>query len=309
MLFDIRQLRFALAAAHHGSFSRAARSLGIDQSTLSRNVSKLERVIGVLLFERSRTGIRVTVAGSQFLRAARPLVANATKMVAAARATGSGCSGHLIIGHNNTVLSGAFRNVMLNWGKTNPDVALEGYEEDTSNLLTGLESGDIDMAITVGDAFRPGIRREPLWSEPLFIAMSDQHPLSQHKMLGWSDIRSESIHLTYQDPGSALHDVLVRNLAALVDKPDIAVHHLSRESILALVSTGSGISLVCATDTSIGYSGVTYIPLCAGSSPIHIQYYGHWLENSANPALVRFLKFLARQSNLPLTSIEGNTGG
>jgi DNA-binding transcriptional LysR family regulator len=51
--FDIRQLRYAGAAADHGSFYRAARALEVEQSTLSRAILKLERSIGMPIFERS----------------------------------------------------------------------------------------------------------------------------------------------------------------------------------------------------------------------------------------------------------------
>lgn len=63
MSFDVRQLRYALAAADHGSFYRAARALDVDQSTLSRSILKLERAIGMPIFERSRAGVTMTFAG------------------------------------------------------------------------------------------------------------------------------------------------------------------------------------------------------------------------------------------------------
>ena len=61
MPFSIRQLRYAIAAADHGSFYRAARALDIEQSTLSRNILKLERAVGMAIFERSRSGVTMTL--------------------------------------------------------------------------------------------------------------------------------------------------------------------------------------------------------------------------------------------------------
>ncbi|WP_167713185.1 helix-turn-helix domain-containing protein, partial [Sphingomonas trueperi] len=74
MPFEIRQLCYAIAAADHGSFYRAARALDIEQSTLSRSISKLERSIGMSIFERSRAGVKTTLAGAAFIRGARPMV-------------------------------------------------------------------------------------------------------------------------------------------------------------------------------------------------------------------------------------------
>ena len=89
MTFDIRQLRFAIAAADHGSFYRAARALNIEQSTLSRAILKLERSFGMPIFDRSRAGVTMTLAGNAFIRGARPMVATADRLVAMMRAARS----------------------------------------------------------------------------------------------------------------------------------------------------------------------------------------------------------------------------
>src|SRR3546814_13130822 len=96
MSFDIRQLRYAIAAADHGSFYRAARTLDVEQSTLSRAILKLERSIGMPIFERSRAGVTTTLAGNAFIRGAKPMVATADKLVAMMRAAGQGRAGGLV---------------------------------------------------------------------------------------------------------------------------------------------------------------------------------------------------------------------
>lgn len=64
MSLDIRQLRYAIAAADHRSFHRASIALEIEQSTLSRTIIKLERIVGVQLFSRSRAGVKPTIPAS-----------------------------------------------------------------------------------------------------------------------------------------------------------------------------------------------------------------------------------------------------
>jgi len=91
MSFDISQLRYAIAAADHGSFYRAARALEIEQSTLSRNISKLERIVGAKLFDRSRAGVVTTVAGLRFVRRARAIVFNADQMLGDSHSLSSLC--------------------------------------------------------------------------------------------------------------------------------------------------------------------------------------------------------------------------
>jgi len=71
------------------------RALGVGQSTLSRNILKLERAIGMPIFERSQSGVKTMRAGSIVLRGARPMVASADKLVAMMRAAGQGRAGGL----------------------------------------------------------------------------------------------------------------------------------------------------------------------------------------------------------------------
>ncbi len=175
MPFDIRQLRYAIAAADHGSFYRASRTLGVEQSTLSRAILKLERVVGSRIFNRSRAGVTMTIAGARFIRSARPMVANADRMVTAMRAAGQGRAGGLKIGHNNAVSAGHLRATMLGWRHAHPDVELDGVEADRGALLAELDTEEIDIAILVGDAGYDGFQHEVFWSERVMVALPDSH--------------------------------------------------------------------------------------------------------------------------------------
>jgi DNA-binding transcriptional LysR family regulator len=68
---DLQHLRYAVAAADHGSFRRAAEVLLLRQSTLSRCISQLEHPLGMTVFERPSGGVRATTAGRDFIRTAR----------------------------------------------------------------------------------------------------------------------------------------------------------------------------------------------------------------------------------------------
>jgi hypothetical protein len=136
--FDIRQLRYAVAAADHGSFCRAARALDIDQSTLSRTILKLKNALGMSIFERSRAGVMTTQAGLAFIRAARPMLVSADKLVAMTRAAGQGRAGGLVLGHNSALSAGNLRATMMSWHDAHPDVEVECVEANRSVLLAEL---------------------------------------------------------------------------------------------------------------------------------------------------------------------------
>ncbi len=166
MTFDIRQLRYAIAVADHGSFHRAAEAMEVEQSTLSRNVLKLERLIGVKIFDRSHAGTTLTIAGRQFIRRARPMVACADKLASIMRATRQGHAGSLTIGHNSSISAGNLRGATLGWHNVHPEVDLGGMEADRGALLAGLDTGEIDIAILMGEVsfFSSRAMLAPSWA-------------------------------------------------------------------------------------------------------------------------------------------------
>lgn len=292
MPFDMRQLHYAITAAAHGSFYRAARALDIEQSTLSRNILKLERAIGMPIFERSRSGVTMTLAGSAFIRGAKPMVATADKLVAMMRAAGQGRAGGLMLGHNSSISAGNLRATIMNWRDTQPDVEVECVEADRSVLLAGLDTGEIDLAILMGAASHDGFRCESLWSERLLIALPVAHPRVECDVVHWTDLRGERFLMPVADPGPELRDILFGRLAMSSTQPDVRMHQSSRETILSILGVGSSVSLVCESSTGARYPDVVYRQIHGEQGPALTGYSGYWRDDNSNPALCRFLGFV-----------------
>lgn len=292
MPFDIRQLRYAIAAADHGSFYRAARALNIDQSTLGRNISKLERAIGMPIFERSRAGVTMTPAGNAFIRGARPMVATADKLVTMMRAAGQGRAGGLKLGHNSSVSAGNLRATMTNWRNAHPDVEVDCVEANRSVLLAGLDTGEIDIAILMGAAGHGGFRCEPLWSERMLVALPASHPLLERDVVHWTDLRGEVLLLPAADPGPEIRDIVLGHLAVSGGKPDVRMIQASRETVLSVLGGSPGVSIVCEGSTGARYPDVVYRPIHGEQGPALTVYSGYWRVDNRNPALRRFLGFI-----------------
>lgn len=292
MSFNIRQLRYAIAAADHGSFYRAARALNVEQSTLSRAILKLERSIGMPIFKRSRAGVTTTLAGTAFIRGAKPMVATADKLVAMMRAAGQGRAGGLILGHNSSVSAGNLRATLMSWSAAHPDVKVEYVEADRRVLLAGLDTGEIDIAILMGAAGHDGFRCEPLWSERMLVALPASHPLAERAVVHWTDLGGERFLLPTADLGSEIRDMLLGRLAISGAKPDIQMHQASRETVLSILGGNSCVSIVCECSTGVSYPDVVYRPIHGEQGPALTGYSGCWRDDNSNPALRRFLGFI-----------------
>ncbi|MCI4655106.1 LysR family transcriptional regulator [Sphingomonas aquatilis] len=292
MPFYLRQLRYAIAAADHGSFYRAARALDVEQSTLSRAIVKLERSVGMPIFERSRSGVTMTLAGSTFIRGAKPMVDAADKLVAMMRAAGQGRAGGLVLGHNSSVSAGHLRATLLSWSDTHSHVEVECIEADRSQLVAGLDTGEIDIAILIGVAKQNGFRCEPVWSERMLVALPRSHPLAAQDVVHWTDLRDERFLLPAADPGPAIRDMLLGHLAASGGKPKIRISRSSRETVLSVLGVSSGVSIVCEGSTGAHYPDVVYRPIHGEQGPALTGFSGCWREENRNPALHRFVDFI-----------------
>lgn len=292
MPFDIRQLRYAVAAADHGSFYRAARALDVEQSTLSRHIMRLERSIGTPIFERSRAGVTMTLAGKAFLRGVRPMIASADQLVAMMRAAGQGRAGGLRLGHNSSVSAGNLRATLMSWHDAHPDVEIDCVEADRNVLLAGLDTGEIDMTILMGSTRRNGFRCQPLWSERMLVALPASHPLVEREMLHWTDLRGERFFLPAADPGPEMRDMLLGRLSVSSASLDIQMHQTSRETILSILGGGYGVSIVCEGSTGVRYPDVVFRPVHSEQGPALIGYSGYWRDDNGNPTLRRFLEYI-----------------
>lgn len=292
MPFDIRQLRYAIAAADHGSFYRAARAMNIEQSTLSRKILKLEHAIGAKIFNRSRAGVTVTFVGEQFIRSARPMVINADKLVAMMRKAGQGRAGGLRLGHNSSVSAGNLRATMMAWRGAQPDVEVECVEADRNVLLADLDTGEIDIAILMGANGHDGFRWKQFWSERMLVALPAAHPLAELDVIHWTDLRGERFFLPSADPGPEIGDMLLGRLSVSGMKPDIKLVQSSRETILSILGGGPCLSVVCEGSTGARYPDVIYRPIHGEQGPALVSYSGYWREDNENPALRRYLGFI-----------------
>lgn len=310
MSFDLRQLRYALAAADHGSFYRAALALDVDQSTLSRSILRLERVVGAKLFERSRAGVKLTTAGIQFTFRARSIVMNAERMLATTRAAGQGRAGALVVGFNGPVSSGNLRATILAWQSENPNVDFEGVEMDRGALFARLDTTEIDIAILLGEARHDGYRRELFWSERTLVALPAGHRLAENEIVNWADLRSERFVLPAADSSADIYDLLLGRLATSGSHPDVKITQTSRDTVLSLLGVGQRLSIVCEGSIGVRYPDVIYRPVHGEQGPALTVYSGYWRADNANPPLKRFLAFVRNRFALSfdLTSAVAEPG-
>ena len=179
-------IEYFVEVSRLGSISRAALELGIEQSTITRHIGKLESDIGVRLFHRSGRGVELTDAGRIFLTRARNVVQALTE----ARSTATELVGHgprqIVIAAQPTMARqtfGALASVLV---QQYPGVRLRFMEGLGHQLMSWLATGEIDFALLYVPTQAHVVDFDELLKEPLYCVAAPSFRLPNGPM----DVRS-----------------------------------------------------------------------------------------------------------------------
>ncbi|MGH7886473.1 MAG: LysR family transcriptional regulator, partial [Candidatus Binatia bacterium] len=139
----------ALAVAEHLSFRRAAEALGVCQSSVSKRVIKLENVLGVDLFDRHHTGVKVTNAGIHFFDQVRRALETLDCAVKAAGMAGRVERGNLKVGIISSLASGFLPELLRRYSALHPDIDVRFVEGAPRENLVLLRAEQLDIAFVM----------------------------------------------------------------------------------------------------------------------------------------------------------------
>ncbi|MBY3050909.1 LysR family transcriptional regulator [Rhizobium laguerreae] len=260
---ELRHLRYFLAVAEEGNFTRAAGKLGIGQPPLSQQIRDLESEVGAALFHRVPHGAELTAAGAAFLGEAKASLAAAEKAKLAAQSANRGETGRLSLGFTassafNPVVSTTIRRFRAYW----PEVQLSLTEMNTLALMQKLERGELDATFMRPSLDDPaGIRLRRLPDEPMVIALPASHPLARRSELPLAALADEPFILFPRLVGLSLYDDVVLACRKAGFELTVAQEAPQISSVVNLVAADLGVSIVPASISQIKLEGVAYRPI------------------------------------------------
>ncbi len=241
---SLRQFEYVISIDDHGSFSHAARACGVTQPALSTQVRKLERVLGVALFERRPTGVIATAAGERVISLARRVTANVDDVVAAAQTMRDPLQGTLRMGVIPTIAPYLLPQVMPAIRKRFPDLKLLLREERTEHLAALVSAGDLDLGVVALESDLGDLETLPLFEDPFMLAVSRDHRLADRRRVTAKDLLGEEVLLL--DDGHCLRDqtLAICDAAGACELGDFRATSLS--TLVHMVQTGVGITMLPA---------------------------------------------------------------
>lgn len=284
-LIELRQLRYFVAAAEHGSFRKAGAALGRSQSAISRSVAELEDQIGASLFHRHTWGVSQTFAGQRFLTTARKTIRIVGEGARDVTSVGRGESGCVRIGIYSSIASGFLTELLRRYGERHRNVQIDMIDWAANEHVAAIRNLRLDVAFLAGNREWSECERTQLWSERVFVVLPDYHPLTSHDVLAWRDLTGETFIVSAVAPGDEVHAHLMRALADLGGRPDIEVQAVGLDNLLPLVALGRGLTLVGEAMTVAQFPGVIYRPILGEVLPFSAV----WSASNDNPAFRRLL--------------------
>jgi LysR family transcriptional regulator, hydrogen peroxide-inducible genes activator len=239
---ELHQLRYFCAVAETGSFSRAAEQSHISQPSLSQQILKLEGELGARLFDRLGRSVRLTDLGKTLLPRARAVLRELEAAKGEVIERKDFIGGSVTVGVIPTIAPYFLPPVLTSFAKKFPQARLTVVEEITPILLDRLRAGTIDVALLALPVRGHEFDTLPLLTEPLFAALPRKHPLAQRSTLSLRDLRKEPF-LLLRD-GHCFRDTVVGACERARLKPQIVFESGQFSSLLSLVGTGMGVSIV-----------------------------------------------------------------
>ena len=263
---EFRHLRCFLAVAEELHFARAAERLHIEQSPLSRTIKELEEDLGVRLFVRTTRSTRLTRAGQMFLEHVPRVFASLQQARDSVNAAANGFLGQLRIALSDGITPSCFSALLALCRREDPEIEIRLSEVPLSQQIRGLHDDLYDVGFAQSDEVGDGLIAEPLWHDPLMVAVPARHPLLAHKNVPLDEVLRYPVVLADTKTCEGHARQVERVLRQAVQEPLIVERVASFHLMMTLVSAGLALGLAGRSHIATNpESSVVARPLADGS--------------------------------------------
>ncbi len=250
---DLYQIKYFMAIAEMGGFTKASEHLFVSQPSLSAGIKKLEQELGVTLFERGGRRAILTPAGKHFLEKAKTILNEYQLAVRELKSFQT--QETLKLGALRTIRIAELSRLIGTFRAKYPNVAIELCDGNVEELRKWLEQGEIDLAVTVLNSHEDAKISLALFQQRRLLAVAKTHPLAQSKTVSLAELDG----LPYIE---RINCELWGESRNLFESQGIHLRTVYRadheEWVISLVAAGLGVAIMPEWQ---GIPEVAYIPI------------------------------------------------
>ncbi|HEX3781781.1 MAG TPA: LysR substrate-binding domain-containing protein [Pseudonocardiaceae bacterium] len=262
---EFRHLQSFLAIVEELHFGRAAAKLHLTQPSLSQQLQRLERTLGVELVARTSHEVRLTQAGRAFETHARAIVAQVDRAALTAKEAAAGRTGTINVGFNYPAAQHILPATLAKMGADHPKVTVGLWEKRTGPQLTALAAGDLDVALIYGHPVSGDFRYRRLMRVPLVALVGPTHKWAGRPRVPFAELAHQSCVLFGRDQSPAMYDAIL----AAAQRSGITL------DIAQVVDDSAATGIVVSVTSLVGFTsmsrGLSVGPAASGLRPVVVQ--------------------------------------
>ena len=240
--FDLADLRAFIAVADLSSFRGAAEAIHLSQPALSRRIEKLERALGIRLFDRTTRSVTLTAIGHDFARKARALLDELEESLLSIREVAVTRLGQVTIACVPSAVYYFLPRVLRRYHEKYPKIRCRIVGEGANDVLAAVVRGEADFGINFIGTQEPDIEFHTILRERFVVACHRDHVLARKRKVTWSDLREHDYMTIDKTSGNRL--LLDHALAALPQRPQWSYEAQHSQTLLGLVEAQLGVAVV-----------------------------------------------------------------
>jgi len=311
----LRSLASFVVLAEERHFTRAAGRLNLAQPALTKHIQQLEEELGVRLFERDRRAVALTSAGELLLGRAAAVLDAARGVAETAAGIRAGTRGRLRIGFTPSAPYLALPSVVRRLRRSHPDIECVLREASSGEQLESLGAGNLDVGIlrvpehleaqviglrdsisgpprprnrkTDAPGLPPGLVFRSFCEERFVAVLPPGHRLARRKEVALADLAADPFILVSRRTVPGVYDQILRACHAAGFAPRVTQDATQPHTVVALVASGMGVSVLPESTAQLRVPDVVYRPLAG--APLRSVLAIACLERNRSAAVRAFL--------------------
>lgn len=246
-MLNVNRLKMLREVAGRGTIAAAAEALFMSPSAVSQQMAVLEREAGVPLLERDGRGVRLTEAGRRLVRNTERILAELEHAEADLAAASHGIVGHVRVSAFPTASRSILVPALVRLRAQHPNLVVSAVDFEPEESLPALKARELDVVLTyewslLPSLEDPGIEREALLTEPIYLALPEDHPLARRGgPVAVAELANEE-WIVGRDTTSMLDLVHAASRKAGYE-PRTNFHAMDFAIIMSAVAAGLGVAL------------------------------------------------------------------